>query len=94
MKRSLSCCLVAAAMLVPLLRAETKMPLHTGWHLQSACKINAEGPAISAPGFSTAGWISTSVPSTVLAAQVKVLAFVEVVDPVWMLTSVEPVVCP
>ncbi len=71
MKRSISCCLVAAAMLAPLLRAETKMPLHIGWHLQSACKINAEGPAISAPGFSTAGWISASVPSTVLAAQVK-----------------------
>jgi len=51
--------------------AETHTPLHDDWQLQSACKTTAEGAAISAPGFATDGWLKTSVPSTVLAAQVK-----------------------
>ena len=53
------------------LSAETRTPLHDDWQLQSACKNTAEGAAISAPGFEAEGWIKTSVPSTVLAAQVK-----------------------
>jgi exo-1,4-beta-D-glucosaminidase len=44
-------------------------PLHDNWRLQSACVVKAEGPAISAPDFSTQDWLQTSVPSTVLAAQ-------------------------
>jgi len=51
--------------------AETRTSLHDDWQLQSACKITAEGSAISAAGFATDGWLKTSVPSTVLAAQVK-----------------------
>jgi exo-1,4-beta-D-glucosaminidase len=38
--------------------------------LQSACKLQAAGETIAAPGFSTDGWLNTTVPSTVLAAQV------------------------
>lgn len=48
-----------------------QMKLEKNWALQSSCKIDAKGPQISQPGFKTAGWIETSVPSTVLAAQVK-----------------------
>jgi exo-1,4-beta-D-glucosaminidase len=44
-------------------------PLRDGWRLQSACKLQAEGDAISAPGFAVDGWLKTAVPSTVLAAQ-------------------------
>ena len=44
-------------------------PLHDGWRLQSACTVKADGAAISATGFAVDDWISTSVPSTVLAAQ-------------------------
>ena len=51
--------------------AETRTPLHDDWQLQSACKATAEGGAISASGFATDGWLKISVPSTVLAAQVK-----------------------
>ena len=54
-----------------ILVAETRTSLHDDWQLQSACKITAEGSAISAAGFATDGWLKTSVPSTVLAAQVK-----------------------
>jgi len=70
MNRPLFPCLVAAALLVPSLHAANLTPLRSGWRLQSACKITGTGDAISAPGFSTEGWISASVPTTVLAAQV------------------------
>jgi len=57
-------------MLAPSLCAADLTPLHDGWRLQSACRLSAAGEAISASGFSTEGWISATVPSTVLAAQV------------------------
>ncbi|HVZ84761.1 MAG TPA: beta galactosidase jelly roll domain-containing protein [Terracidiphilus sp.] len=67
MKRALfSLVLAAAAAALP---AETVTHLHEGWSLQSACKLQASGDAIAAPGFNTAGWLKASVPSTVLAAQ-------------------------
>ena len=67
--------LLLSAVLVPALTAAdsappSDTPLHTGWRLQSACKLQASGETISLPAFSTQGWISTTVPSTVLAAQV------------------------
>ena len=46
------------------------LPLSTGWRLQSSCQISATGAQISVPGFHTAGWHSTIVPSTVVAALV------------------------
>lgn len=63
-------CALAFAVLSPLLSAASVTPLHLGWTLQSACRLSASGQTISSPGFSAAGWIHTSVPSTVLAAQV------------------------
>lgn len=60
-----------ALLLAPAaLSASPAAQLHQGWRLQSACKIQSNGATISAPGFSTDGWIATSVPSTVVAAQV------------------------
>jgi exo-1,4-beta-D-glucosaminidase len=44
--------------------------LQRGWRVQSSAKVSADGPAISAPGFPTAGWYEATVPSTVLAVQV------------------------
>src|SRR5450631_3374880 len=38
--------------------------------LQSACKIEANGEQISIARFSTEGWLTAEVPSTVVAAQV------------------------
>ena len=57
------------------LMAEKKTPLHDDWTLQSACKATETGDAISAQQYSTTGWLKTSVPSTVLAAQVKAGVF-------------------
>src|SRR5580704_1711486 len=45
-------------------------PLHTGWNLQSACKVESDGAAISTTAFHPVDWIATTVPTTVLAAQV------------------------
>ncbi|HEU5411831.1 MAG TPA: hypothetical protein VFU57_12485, partial [Candidatus Acidoferrales bacterium] len=44
--------------------------LHSGWRLQSSCKIHATGAEISTHGFATGGWHSASVPSTVVGALV------------------------
>ena len=48
----------------------SRLELHDGWTLQSACKASAPGPKISLPGFPTDGWHATTVPSTVVAALV------------------------
>lgn len=50
--------------------AGATVALHSGWALQSGCEMKAEGTQISKPGFSTTGWHSTAVPSTVVAALV------------------------
>ena len=62
--------LLAVCALTATASASSVMPLHEGWRLESACKLHADGAAISASGFATAGWQAVTVPSTVLAAQV------------------------
>ncbi len=52
------------------LHAASVTHLREDWQLQSACKIHASGDSISAAGFPVDGWLKTSVPSTVFAAQV------------------------
>jgi exo-1,4-beta-D-glucosaminidase len=44
--------------------------LHTGWQIQSACKVPEKGGVISTVAYKPHGWISAQVPSTVLAALV------------------------
>jgi exo-1,4-beta-D-glucosaminidase len=44
-------------------------PLRDGWGLQSACKLQQDGTAISTSAFHPDHWLSIAVPSTVLAAQ-------------------------
>jgi exo-1,4-beta-D-glucosaminidase len=62
---------LAAVLAVPAaMQASSVTPLREGWRLQSACKLQATGDAIAAPGFSVDGWLKATVPSTVLAAQV------------------------
>jgi exo-1,4-beta-D-glucosaminidase len=70
MKRKLLLGLLAVGMAPVTLSAASVTELHDGWHVQSACKLHAAGETIATPGFSVDGWIQTSVPSTVLAAQV------------------------
>lgn len=52
-------------------RAEaSSLALHDGWNVQSACKLHADGAAISTTSFHPEGWYTASVPATVLAVQV------------------------
>jgi exo-1,4-beta-D-glucosaminidase len=44
--------------------------LHEGWHVQSACKLQAGGETISTTAYHPEGWYSTAVPATVVAVQV------------------------
>lgn len=53
-------------------------PLRSGWDVQSGCKVQADGAAISTVEFKPEGWIAATVPSTVFAAQI---AAGEVKDP-------------
>ena len=45
--------------------------LRENWFIQSSADLHADGPAISTIGFSTAGWYSATIPSTVLSALVE-----------------------
>jgi len=67
--KTLAPCWLALLTFPIALQAATVTPLHDGWKMQSACSSKADGASISAPDFATEGWIGTSVPSTVLAAQ-------------------------
>ena len=67
-KRVLLCCLTTSAMSSAMF-AGTVTPLREGWQLQSACKLRPTGDAIGADTFKPDGWLKTTVPSTVLAAQ-------------------------
>ena len=67
-KKVLICSLTLLAV-SPMLHSGTVTPLREGWQLQSACTLQATGDSISANGFRADGWLKTSVPSTVLAAQ-------------------------
>ena len=57
--------------------AGQRIPLSEGWTLQSSSKLEItaktgqEGEQISKPAFSTKGWMEVTVPTTVVAAQVK-----------------------
>lgn len=68
-------CAASAVIFVafPLLASETA--LHEGWKLQSACTVSATGQSISSSAFQPQGWITATVPSTVLAAQVAAGVF-------------------
>lgn len=70
MRRILWLCLFALLCLPVGTASETRIPLHNDWQLQSACPLQADGRAIASPGLETSTWIKTTVPSTVLAAQV------------------------
>jgi len=47
-----------------------EIPIHDGWSLQSACRVTDSGASISSVSYGSTGWMPTSVPATVLAAQV------------------------
>jgi exo-1,4-beta-D-glucosaminidase len=64
-----------AAVLSALIPAEAfaapRIPLQTGWFLQSSAKVQAKGDAVSRAGFVTSGWHRITVPNTVVGALVE-----------------------
>jgi exo-1,4-beta-D-glucosaminidase len=66
----LSICLSGMLAASSLTCAATATPLRDGWRIESACKVQAGGDAITTQGFATDAWLKASVPGTVLAAQV------------------------
>ena len=62
-------CLLAVLAIPAAVQAGTATPLRDGWRMQSACKFQAAGDSISTQEFKANGWLKTSVPATVLAAQ-------------------------
>jgi exo-1,4-beta-D-glucosaminidase len=59
-----------SSVLAPAALAVASTPLHDGWNVQSACKLQADGAQVSSTEFHPEHWYTTSVPSTVLATQV------------------------
>jgi exo-1,4-beta-D-glucosaminidase len=51
--------------------AAQSLHLGAGWNVQSSAKVTAPGEAISRPDFRPTGWLSATVPATVLAAEVQ-----------------------
>jgi len=50
--------------------AEARVPLATGWSLQSSAKVPEPGEVLSTPQFRPTGWYPATVPTTVVAALV------------------------
>ena len=57
--------------------AEARLVLHEGWSLQTSAKVEAKPEVISSPQFAAKGWMPVTVPTTVVAAQVKDKIFPE-----------------
>jgi exo-1,4-beta-D-glucosaminidase len=52
-----------------------QLQLRDGWAMQSSRKVEKSGEVISTPGFAPTGWYPVSVPSTVVAALVKLKVY-------------------
>src|SRR5437667_4152244 len=50
---------------------DSKLSLNDGWAVQSSAKVSEKGEAVASPSFQTKDWIKATVPTTVVAAQVK-----------------------
>ena len=53
----------------------TRISLDKNWHIQSACKLNDGGDKISRAGYNLQSWLGTTIPHTVLGAQVDAKIF-------------------
>src|SRR5438045_391319 len=51
--------------------AAERLVLAGGWELQTSSKVHQAGVQISQPGFVAQDWMKVTVPTTVVAAQVK-----------------------
>jgi len=75
MQRRLAPLFLVLLALPVALEAGTVTPLREGWRMQTACQLQAAGETISVEGFTAETWLKTTVPNTVLAAQVAAGVF-------------------
>ncbi|HEY4337735.1 MAG TPA: glycoside hydrolase family 2 TIM barrel-domain containing protein [Puia sp.] len=54
-----------------LVYAQNDYELNTGWKCQAIGKVKANGEKVSAPGYSTSGWLDATVPGTVLTTLIN-----------------------
>src|SRR5438067_11643762 len=57
--------------------AEDTLSSRDGWALQSSCKVEQKGDAVSTPKFSPQGWYAVSVSTTEFAALVMHKVFAD-----------------
>ncbi len=69
LRRAAWALLACVVVLVPSY-SQTRMDLRENWYLQSSCRVRTPGEILSTSQFTPDHWIKTTVPSTVLAAQV------------------------
>jgi exo-1,4-beta-D-glucosaminidase len=48
-----------------------RIPLHSGWRMESSCKLSAKADVISLPGFDDAKWHAAVVPGTIVGSLVE-----------------------
>ncbi|HWC15512.1 MAG TPA: beta galactosidase jelly roll domain-containing protein, partial [Terriglobales bacterium] len=65
----------AASEAQPIPTSPARILLEKNWHIQSGCKLSDAGDAISRSGYSLPGWLATTIPHTVLGAQVDAKLF-------------------
>src|SRR5690242_6442024 len=53
----------------------SRIGLEKNWHIQSGCKLSTGGEALSRAGYNDQSWLATTVPHTVLGAQVDAKLF-------------------
>jgi exo-1,4-beta-D-glucosaminidase len=70
MKLSVHLALFALVLSAASIEATEIVPLSSNWRIESSCKIDAPAESISTARYDASNWLKTSVPSTVLAAQV------------------------
>src|SRR5579872_1268083 len=67
---------LASLMTSSRLQAQSsRIPLEKNWRIESSCKLKDGGAAISRVGYNAQSWLSTTVPHTVLGAQVDAKLF-------------------
>src|SRR5215472_3298968 len=55
--------------------ASMRLPLRGEWRMQSSCRVEKPGTEVSTPAFRDASWYAVSVPTTVVAALVKLKVY-------------------
>jgi exo-1,4-beta-D-glucosaminidase len=68
--RFLALIYVVSSLVMAQARAQERLPLASGWSIQTSAKVQEKGEVISTPQFRPAGWVGITVPNTIVSALV------------------------